>query len=221
MRKFPNYIQADFKDCGATCLKIISKYYGKIINIQQIRNYSKTTREGSNLLFLSDAAEKIKFRTLGVKLNASNLRQTTLPCILYWNKEHFVVLYKIKKEKYYISDPAHGLIEYSKQDFLKFWIGNNANEFTHDGIALLLEPTPKFHQSEFEYKETKTFGFGLLFQYLFPYKSFVLQLAIGLLAGSLLQLIVPFLTQSVVDVDRKSTRLNSSHLDLSRMPSSA
>lgn len=201
MRKFPTYIQADSKDCGPTCLKIIAKYHGKTLNIQALRTFSETNREGSNLLFLSDAAEKIGFRSLGVKLSLNKLEEAPLPCILHWNKEHYVVLYKIKKNKYFISDPAIGLIEYTKKEFIKFWIGNNANESSEEGIALLVEPTPKFHQSEFDKEDGKnTFGFGLLFNYILPYKSFVFQLIIGLLAGSLLQLIFPFLTQSVVDV---------------------
>ena len=217
MSNFPYFIQIDRKDCGPTCLKIIAKHYGKLLNIQNLRKLSETTREGSNLLSLSDAVEKIGFRTLGVKLSLEKLQEAPLPCVLHWNNNHYVVLYKIKKSKfkswfrkdsygmtnntsYCISDPAIGLLEYSKEEFLKFWIGNNADETTEDGIALLLEPTPKFYQSEFDKEEQKSFGFGLLFKYIFPYKSFVIQLSIGLLAGSLLQLIFPFLTQSVVDV---------------------
>ncbi|HKX87325.1 MAG TPA: peptidase domain-containing ABC transporter [Flavobacterium sp.] len=199
MKKFPTYRQADSKDCGPTCLKIVSKYYGKTLNIQQLREFSETTREGSNLLFLSDAAEKIGFRTLGVKLNVESLEEAPLPCILHWNKEHYVVLYDVKKGNYHISDPGFGLIKYNKEDFLKFWIGNNADEKTTEGIALLMEPTPKFNQSEFEKEEKKSIGFGILYQYLWRYKSFLIQLSIGLLAGSLLQLIFPFLTQSIVD----------------------
>jgi len=198
-RTFPHYKQADAKDCGPTCLKIIAKHYGKNLNIQQIRSLSETTREGSNLLNLSEAAEQIGFRTLGVKLSFEKINEAPLPCILHWNANHYVVLYKIKKDKIFISDPAFGLLEYSKAEFIKNWIGNNAEEDTEEGISLLLEPTPKFYQSEFD-KEEKAFGFGLLFNYIFPYKSFVIQLIIGLLAGSLLQLIFPFLTQSVVDV---------------------
>lgn len=208
MSKFPTYIQADSKDCGPTCLKIIAKFYGKVLNIQTLRTLSETNRDGSNLLFLSDAAEKIEFRTLGVKLDLNKLQEAPLPCILHWNKEHYVVLYKIKKNKYYISDPAIGLIEYSKEEFLKFWIGNNSDENTNEGIALLLEPTPKFHQSEFDEEDDKSFGFNLLFKYIVPYKSYVLQLVFGLLAGSLLQLIFPFLTQSVVDVGIKNQNIH-------------
>ncbi|MEO8239025.1 MAG: peptidase domain-containing ABC transporter [Flavobacterium sp.] len=200
MKKFPHYQQTESKDCGPTCLKIIAKFYGQILNTQKLRDYSETTREGSSLLTLSDAAEKIGFRTLGVKIALEKLEEASLPCILHWNKFHFVVLYAIKKGVYYISDPAIGLIEYDKNTFLKIWIGNNATETTEEGIALLLEPTPKFYQSEFEEENKKVFGFKLLFKYIVPYKSFVFQLVIGLLAGSLLQFIFPFLTQSVVDV---------------------
>jgi len=214
LKKFPNYIQTDSKDCGPTCLKITAKYYGKTLNIQKLRNYSETTRDGSNLLMLSDASEKIGFRTLGVKRSMLQLTEVPLPCILHWNKAHYVVLYRIKKRIYYISDPAIGLLEYNERDFLKFWIGNNADATTEEGIALLLEPTPKFHESEFDRVDKKAFGFGLLFKYIFPYKSFIIQLIIGLLAGSMLELIFPFLTQSIVDVGIQNQNIHFIYLIL-------
>ena len=197
---FPHYKQKDSQDCGPTSLKIIARFYSKIVDIQKLRLYAENTRQGTTLLNLSDAAEKIGFRTLGVKIDLPTLAEVPLPCILHWNNNHYTVLYKIKKHKYLTSDPAIGLIEYNQEEFLKFWIGNNATETTEEGIALLLEPTPKFYQSEFEEESKNVFGFGLLFKYIFPYKSFIIQLSIGLLAGSLLQLVFPFLTQSVVDV---------------------
>ena len=92
-KKFPHYNQPDSKDCGPTCLKIIAKHYGKTLNIQTLRTYSETTREGSNLLNVSDAAEKIGFRSLGVKLSLQKLHEAPLPCILHWNSQHYVVLY--------------------------------------------------------------------------------------------------------------------------------
>lgn len=214
MKKFAHYKQADNKDCGPTCLKIIAKYYGKTINIQELRNISETTREGSNLLFLSDAAEKIGFRTLGVKLSVKRIEEAPLPCILHWNDNHYVVLYKIKKSKYYISDPAFGLLEYSKDEFVKFWIGNNAHDEIKEGISLLIEPTPKFFQSNFDKEEDSGLGFRFLSQYLFQYKSFLIQLAIGLFAGSLLQLIFPFLTQSIVDVGIQNQNIHFIYLIL-------
>src|SRR5690554_6786275 len=204
-KKLPFYKQADDKDCGPTCLKIIAKYYGKNLNIQYLRELSETTREGSNLLNLSEASEKIGLRTLGVKISLENLLEAPLPCILHWNKFHYVVLYKIEKrrgkiKKILISDPGFGLIEYTKEEFLKFWIGNNADDTTEEGIALLIEPTPAFYDMEYKDSENKEFGFKYISRYLLKYKSFIIQLAIGLLGGSVLQLIFPFLTQSIVDV---------------------
>lgn len=143
MSSFLYYKQRDNKDCGPTCLKIIAKYYNRTINIQQLREISETTRAGSSLLGLSEASEKLGFRSLGIKVDLKKLLEAPLPCILHWNKNHYVVLYKIKKEVFYISDPGHGLLKYSKEDFLKHWIGNNATDQTEEGIALLLEPTPK------------------------------------------------------------------------------
>ncbi|MDX6181203.1 peptidase domain-containing ABC transporter [Flavobacterium sp. Fl-77] len=214
MKIFPNYIQADSKDCGPTCLKIIARHFGKTIHIQELRDFSETTREGSNLLFLSEAAEKIGFRTLGVKLSLERLEDAPLPCVLHWNNDHYVVLYKIKKGIYYISDPAFGLIEYNKKEFLKFWIGNNADDTTQEGIALLMEATPQFFQSEFDKEDNKGLGFGMLAQYVLRYKSFLVQLSIGLLASSLLQLIFPFLTQSIVDVGIQNQNIHFIYLIL-------
>lgn len=200
-KRFPNYIQADSKDCGATCLKIIAKHYGKTLHIQTLRELSQTTREGSSMLSLSEGAEKIGFRTLGAKLSFKQLLEAPLPCILHWNSNHFVVIYEIKgKNKIKISDPAFGLLEYTREEFIKHWIGNNADTTTEEGITLLLEPTPVFFISSNDIQEEKNFGFSYLSNYLLKYKLFVVQLAIGLLTGSILQLVFPFLTQSIVDV---------------------
>ncbi len=203
---FPFYQQPDSKDCGPTCLRIISKHYGKLISLTEIRELSETTREGSNLMKLSDAAEAIGFKSLGIKVDYKKLKEAPLPLIAHWNNSHFVVVYKIKGDEVYISDPSYGLISYSKKGFISRWIGNNANEQTKEGIALLLETTPKFRKLQWEDTDKRSFKF--LYQYLFKYKSLLVQLALGLLVGSLLQLIVPFLTQSIVDVGIQNQDIN-------------
>jgi len=210
---FPHYKQLESKDCGPTCIKIIAKHFGKNISVQELRKLSETTRIGSRLNDLSEAAEKIGFRTLAVKVALKDIIEAPLPLILHWNNNHFVVLYKVKKGKFYISDPAHDLISYNEQDFLRGWIGKNAPEETAEGIALLMETTPKFYESDFESKEGKL-GFKFLYQYVRKYKSFLWQLIIGLLAASILQLIVPFLTQSVVDVGIKNQNIHFVYLIL-------
>lgn len=213
MPKFPHYKQPGQKDCGPTCLKIIAKHYKKTIALQQLRNISETTRAGSSLLGLSDATETLGFRSLGVKIGLEQLLEAPLPCILHWNKNHYVVLYAIKKEVFYISDPGHGLLKYNKTEFLKHWVGGNATDTTEEGVALLLEPTPKFYESEFDTEE-KGLGLSFLSKYLLKYKSFLWQLVIGLVVGSLLQLIFPFLTQSIVDVGIKNQDIHFIYLIL-------
>lgn len=187
-------------------MRIIAKHYGKLISLQEIREFSETTRVGSNLLKLSDAAEFIGFKSLGVKINYQQLKESPLPCVVHWNKRHFVVVYKIKKDVVHISDPSYGLITYSVEEFLSRWIGNNANRETKEGIVLLLETTPKFRKLDWEETDKKSLGF--LFQYLLKYKGLVVQLCIGLLVGSLLQLVFPFLTQSIVDVGIQNQDIN-------------
>lgn len=214
-KKFPHYTQPDEKDCGPTCLRIISKFYKKNIELQTIRNYSETTREGSSFLGLSEAAEKIGFKTLGVKINFVTLeKEVSLPCIVHWNKYHFVVVYKIIKNKVFVSDPAHGLLEYTKEEFIKNWIGANSEENTEEGIALLLEPSINFNKDLSEDEEASKRGFSFIFKYLFRYKSFIIQLIIGLLIGSILTLILPFLTQSIVDVGIQNQDINFIYLIL-------
>lgn len=218
MKKFPFYKQPDAKDCGPTCLRIISKFYGKSIPLQQIRGLSETTREGSSLLGLSDAAENLGYRTLGVEINFEDLvSEVPLPCVVHWNKNHFVVVYKIEKKKddytIYVSDPSYGLITYTREEFIKFWIGENASAETEEGIALILETTPAFYQTEWDDKESKA-SFKFLSKYLLKYKNLILQLALGLLAGSLLSLIFPFLTQSIVDVGIQNHDINFIYLVL-------
>ena len=184
-KAFPFYKQPDTKDCGPTCLRIVSKFYGKSTSLQQIRTLSETTREGSSLLGLSDAAEDLGYRSLGVQVDFKTLKEEVpLPCIVHWNKNHFVVVYKIdKNDVVYISDPSYGLITYSKKEFIKFWIGENATEETEEGIALILETTPAFFQTEFDDQESKA-SFSFLSKYLLKYKSLIVQLAVGLLAGT-------------------------------------
>jgi ATP-binding cassette subfamily B protein len=197
MAKFPHYMQTDAMTCGPTCLRIIAAHYGKNFSLANLVNISYTDREGSSFLGLSKAAEKIGFRTLGVKLPFNKISEDApLPCIAHWNQYHFIVIYKIKKDKIYISDPAHGLLVYSKEEFIKSWVSDGKDE----GVLLLLETTPEFHSDKNNLQDksnNQTFSF--LFNYIKAYRKAILKLLIGLLAGSLLQLLFPFLTQSIVD----------------------
>lgn len=198
INRFTPYKQPDEMACGATCLRMVAKYYGKNYSLQNIIQLSGTTREGANLKGLIEAAEKLGFRTLGVKVPFAKLiNDAPLPCIAHWNQNHFVVIHKIKKDKIFIADPAHGLLVYTKEEFLKSWVSDAKDE----GILLLLETTPDFYNDIFDINtKEKTQNFSFLFSYIRAHRKAIFQLCIGLLAGSLLQLIFPFLTQSIIDI---------------------
>jgi ATP-binding cassette subfamily B protein len=198
MRRFPFYMQLDAMDCGPTCLRMIAKYYGKNFSLQTLRERSYVTREGVSLLGTSDAAESIGFRTMGVRLSYEKMAQEApLPLIAHWKQRHFIVVYKIKKDSVYCADPAHGLIKYSHKEFLKGW-ASTSKEGEDQGVCLLLEPTPDFYKMEDEKLNKGSFRF--LFSYLKPHRKFFIQLILGVLLGSIIQLIFPFLTQAIVDI---------------------
>ncbi len=198
----PFYKQQDVMDCGPTCIRIIGKYYGKTIGINNLRNQSQYSKDGVSLLGISKAADSIGFKTIAVKFEIETvIKEAPLPCILHWNQNHFVVLYKATKNNFTIADPAKGIIKLTKQDFKKNWISDEDK-----GIALLLEPTQAFY--ELENEKNKGIGWGLLLKYTFKYKAQIVQLFLGLLIGSLLQLIFPFLTQSIVDTGINTHNLN-------------
>ena len=213
MKNFPFFRQPNTKDCGPTCLKIIGKYFKRDLSLNFLREKSECTRSGSSLQALSDTAETIGFKTLCVKISLNDIIEAPLPSILHWNKSHYVVLYKIKRKTFYISDPAHGLLKYNKSDFLKGWIDDKADDDLEDGIAMLIEPSMKFYQED-NATENQKVDFSFISKYILKYKAFIWQLVISLFAGSLLQLILPFLTQSIVDIGIKNKDLNFIYLIL-------
>jgi ATP-binding cassette, subfamily B, bacterial len=197
LKKFPHVAQMDSSDCGPACLAMISRFYGKSYSLQTLRERSFITRQGVSLLGISDAAESIGFRTTGARLSLQQLREeATLPCIAHWRQNHFVVVYRISKDTVYVSDPGEGIVRYTHEEFLNGWAANRC-QGEKEGICLLLEPTPDFYKQEGE--DGKRRGLGYLFSYLRPHQRFIVQLFVGLLAGSVLQLIFPFLTQAIVD----------------------
>ena len=188
----------DQADCGPTCIRMIAKHYGKSYSLEYIRERSYITRVGVSLLGLSEAAQSIGLRSLAVSINFDRLaEEAPLPCIAHWRNRHFIVVYKIKKNTVYVADPAHGLITYSKSEFLEGWTGDSTDDET-TGAILLLEKTPEFDTLEQE-GETDKISFGYILNYIKPYRKFIVQLALGMLIGSMLMLIFPFLVQSIVD----------------------
>jgi ATP-binding cassette, subfamily B, bacterial len=208
---FPFQQQLNEMDCGPTCLYMISKFHGRNLNIETIRNHTELGKEGVNLFGISNAAEKIGLRTLSVEISFEKLiKEAPLPCIVHWEQKHFIVVTpKSTLQKVVVADPANGIIKYSKEEFCLKWL-NTTDEV--EGIALLVEPTPNFYKLTEE--TSKTLSWGFLTKYLSQYKKYFLQLSIGLFISSLLQLLFPFLTQSIVDVGINTKNLQYIYLIL-------
>ncbi|MCK8495569.1 peptidase domain-containing ABC transporter [Spirosoma sp. RP8] len=256
MSSFPHYTQLDIMDCGPTCLRMIAKHYGRLFTAQSLRERAQIGKEGVSLLGISEAAEAIGFRTMGLKIPFQKLAlEAPLPCIVHWSQNHFVVVYDIKGARpnwmsriwggrrtpaptvdlgsitttlstfdaedssviipptplptadssvrtsnrgtVYVADPGSGLLTYSADEFCQHWLSAQTDGRA-EGIVLLLEPTPAFYEQEDE--RPARFGFEWVLGYLWQYKALLGQLLLGLAVGSVLQVLFPLLTQSVVDV---------------------
>ncbi len=209
--RFPHYIQLDEMDCGATCLRIISKYYGKEYSLQTLRDRCHTTREGVSMLGISDAAESIGFRSSGVRLTWKQLRDdVNLPCVVHWNQEHFIVVYRVRCArggyKVCVSDPARGLLEYDERSFCKCWLTGNDLDSQRFGLALLLEPSPNFYKGKDECSSKLNAGF--LLRYIRPFSKYFVSVGLAMLTTCIIGLLLPFITQSIVDVGINTARLS-------------
>jgi ATP-binding cassette, subfamily B, bacterial len=201
MKSFPFDNQLDAMDCGPSCLKMIAQYYGKYYTLEHLRQRCFISREGVSLMGISKTAEEIGFKTFGGKFTFEQLvEKAPLPCIVHWKQEHFVVVYRIKKNNrrtvVYVADPGKGLITYTQQEFCENWI-STSSKGEEKGVALLLETTALFFQQQGEVVIRNRFKF--LSNYFLPYRKLFGQLLLGLLLGSVLQLFFPFLTQAIVD----------------------
>ncbi len=188
--------------CGIACLQMICTYYGQHYSNGFISTFCHATTEGISLLGICKAATFLGFKSQPIKTTLNYLNSITAPCILHWNQNHFVILYKIKDGKYYISDPGKGKIIYTTEEFKNHWISMNLDG-EEKGIVLFLEPTSKFGSITDSGKNIKVHSLNFLNKYISPYKKYFIQIAIGLFISCILQLILPFLTQSIVDVGIK------------------
>ena len=204
-KKFPILRQRGVMDCGATCLRMIAKYHGVTFSTSYVKKLTRLTKTGVSLLAISEAAEIVGFRSIGVKVDYSTLvKEGSFPCIAHWDQNHFVIIYRITDSKVWIADPAKGLLEYSKKEFLSHWSSGK-----EEGICMFLETTPKFfetHSNEAISRDEDDFKF--IFHYAKQHKKYFIQIFFGLLVGTITLLVSPFLTQAVVDKGINYKNLN-------------
>ena len=193
--------------CGISCLQMICKYFDNTYSAVFLSSLCRESKEGISFATISKSATKVGLRNECGLAEIEELTGKYLPCILHWNQNHFVVLYKVKKGKiFYIADPGKGLVKYNLEDFKKHWISTQSGG-EEKGIAMFLEPTPAFYEKQTEEQPTEERSFKFLFGYIKQYRKYFGQIVLGLLVGSLLQLILPFLTQSIVDVGIKNQNI--------------
>lgn len=210
MHRFPLTLQHDSMQCGIACLQMICKYFGRDYTLSALSRYCFATTEGVSLLGISEAADTLGLHTLSARATVDELAENPLPAILHWNQNHFVVLYKVKNgRKFYVSDPAKGRITYSYDEMIDHWASTMSNG-RPAGIAMFFETTPAFFEFKMEgmtdASERRSFRF--LFGYVKKYRKYFVQIVIGLILGSCMQLVLPFLTQAIVDVGIKGKDLN-------------
>lgn len=206
MKHFPIIHQHDTMQCGIACLQMVCKHFGREYTSDSLSNLCFATTEGVSMLGINETANNLGLRTICVKTTTSIFDKSPLPSILHWDQNHFVVLYKVKKgKKFYVADPGKGLVTYNLEEFKQHWISTKSNS-EDKGIAMFLETTPTFFtykmEGEENIKEKRSFRF--LFGYVKKYRKYFGQIILGLIVGSLLQLVLPFLTQSIVDVGIKN-----------------
>ena len=205
-------------ECGATCLRMIAKYYGKEYSAETMQRLCLVTREGVSMLSISDAAEYLGFRTVCGRITLEKVvEQRPFPCILHWNQEHFVVLYDVKTRRdgehiFCIADPGKNLLQLDEDTVRNAWISTRTRG-EEKGILMALQPTPAFYEKSDEKRRMER-PFHFLWGYMKPYKRYFVQLLLGLALGSVLQLIFPFLTQAIVDKGIEGKNLNLIYLIL-------
>lgn len=208
--RFPIDYQMDSHDCGPSCLKMIAKYYGKYYSLQYLRDKCGITKEGVSLLNLSIGAEAIGLRTLSVKCNLDDLiEKVPLPAVVFWNGNHFVVVYHTTAKHIYVADPMKGYIKYTHKEFCKGWILKRETK----GVLLAIEPTIDFTTSKEETEQQKNSMLSIL-RYFAPYQeNFILVFGI-MLVVTILQGFLPFISKVVIDVGIKTSDTNFINLVL-------
>ena len=183
-QRYPFFLQQSASDCGAACLVMAGRYWGKRFSINRLRDLASVDRNGASLNGLAGAAESIGFTTRMVTATLDKLAEQTLPAIAHWEGKHYVVVYKITRQRVIIADPALGQLTLSREEFNKGWTG----------YTLLLQPTAIFSKTA----ETNS-SLGRYFELVKPYRSILLEIALASIAIQIFGLVVPLLTQLLLD----------------------
>ncbi len=200
VNKFKWIRQHDSMQCGVACLAMICRHYGKDYSLEYLDSFCHANIAGVSMLGIAEGARSVGLETMTAAASTDELKEITLPCILHWNQNHFVVLYGISGNgrRYRIADPGKGLVSCTRRELESHWI-SSVTDGEPSGVVMQLTPTRDFHSHICD-KTAEKRSFRFLLGYLRQYRKYFLQIILGLLLGCVLQLILPFLTQAIVDL---------------------
>jgi ABC-type bacteriocin/lantibiotic exporter with double-glycine peptidase domain/CRP-like cAMP-binding protein len=183
-RRFPIVYQLDEADCGAACLAMICRAFGRPVPISRIRDIAGTSTSGTTLSGITRAAESLGLAARSMRISPSRLDQLPTPAIVHWQGNHWVVAYRVERGHVRIADPARGLRRVRRGDFLQHW----------SGFASLLAYTPAFEQTP-----TERGSAAWLRPFLRPHRRLLVGAVVLALVAACLELLLPILTQRVID----------------------
>ncbi|MEQ9549530.1 MAG: peptidase domain-containing ABC transporter [Coleofasciculus sp. G3-WIS-01] len=183
-RRYPFYAQQSASDCGAACLVMVGRYWGKKLSVNRLRDIANVNRNGASLRGLSAAAESIGFSTRPVKASLDQLAQQPLPAIVHWDGNHYIVVYEITANQVIVADPAIGQRGLTPEEFNASWTS----------YSLLLQPTALLQETE-----EATTPFWQFFELVKPHGFVLLEVFIASLLIQIFGLITPLFTQLLLD----------------------
>ncbi|XZF61407.1 MAG: ABC transporter transmembrane domain-containing protein [Gloeotrichia echinulata DVL01] len=184
LRRYPFFAQQSGSDCGAACLVMVSRYWGKRFSVNRLRDIANVDRNGASLRGLLTAAESLGFATRPVKASLKQLAKQKLPAIAHWEGKHYIVVYEITPKHVIVADPAIGQRTLSHAEFEADWTG----------YTLLLQPTAMLKDT----KETST-PFWQFFELMKPHSLVMVEVLIASIFIQIFGLITPLFTQLILD----------------------
>ncbi|WLD23307.1 peptidase domain-containing ABC transporter [Flavobacterium dauae] len=209
-RKIPFVKQLDSQDCGFACLKMIGKYYYSDFEIdEEIIQNSNILKFGISIFDLQKNANELGFEAHALLISFDKIfKNFSSPSIFLWNQNHFIVVYKIYKNKVYVIDPEFGKVTYTKEEFIEGWSQGEDN-----GVVLYIEPTIKLTKHLKKIKDRKL-DLTFAVQYIKKYKVHFILIIVSLIISSTIELIFPFFTQKIVDKGVSNQNVNFIYLIL-------
>ena len=201
-KRYPFFQQQSASDCGAASLVMVGQYWGKRFSVNRLREISHADRNGASLRGLIIAAESIGFTTRPVETTLEDLAKQELPAIAHWEDKHYIVVYRITKDRVVVCDPAIGQLSLTYEEFEAGWAG----------YTLLLQPTTLLKDAE----ESKI-PFWQFIELIKPHRIALLEIFLASLIIQVFGLVTPVFTQLLLDrvvVQRSTLTLNAVGLGL-------